>query len=601
MTRTTPISGAARLRRALLVAAACAAHPAFAETSLRPYVELRAVADGNDLLELGNYRTWLETAAGLAADFDSQRVDGSLNYRIARRYPLGDARLNDKVRHRGSGSVRAELLRDYVFLNATGSASIVSPSFGGFINPDSDDPTDQQAFGATISPSFRHNFGNRILVTANYRYGLFEVEGGIPPVEIGQPFSFTRSYFGGASDQRSQSASASIGNSRRSDRIRWRIEGDWQRDRIEQLDEHYNAKSVVGDLEVGVTRFLSVLGSGGYEDIYNELDSVFLNPLTGLPILDANGLVQRDPANPRRVNFDFEGPRWDVGVRLTPSRRTGLVVRAGRRFGSFSGSGSVYYQARSDLTFSGAYRDAINNFGRLYTGLFADPISGRIIPVGTRGASGSRRGGIPLGAGTCAFGFNPETQFCRFNITQIATSAVFRERTANLTVQKGDPEFADDRRFYGYATAFYTRRKYLGESDLVPPVQVPFVPALYLAGTTDTSYGLNLHGERLLGSNRYVTLDIQTQRNRYALASDSKDVQIAGYAQYEMLLDRQINAFATAFLSRRFADRSDSGSPFFSRIGQRDRTQATFSVGVRYLFAPFRGRFTPTTNENSRQ
>lgn len=594
------LSGAARLRRSLLLAAVCAAHPAFAETSIRPFAEVRAVTTSNDLLQLDNYRSWLELAGGLNADLDSQRVNGSLNYRVARRLPI-DTNVNDHVRHRGNGSVRAEVLRDYLYLNANGHASIVTPTFGGLINPDSDDPSDQQAFGAGINPVFRHNFGNRIAVNAGYRYSLFEVEGGVPPLKIGQPFSLDRPSFVGASDQRGQSANASIGNVRRSDRVRWQVRGDWDRDRIEQLDEDYEAKSVVGEVEIGVTRFLSLIASGGYEDIFNEMDSVLFDPLTGLPIVDAAGRLQADPANPRRINFDFEGERWDAGIRLSPSQRTGLVLRAGERFDSFTASGSLYYQPREDLTFSAAYRDSINNFGRLYTGLFADPVTGLVIPVGTRGGGGGRRGGIPLGAGYCAFGFDPNTQFCRFNITQIATSAVFRERNGSFTVQKGNPQYSGDARFYGYATAFYTHRKFLGESDLVPSVQVPFVPALYLAGTSDTSYGLNVRAERLTSGKSYVTLDLQAQRNRYALASSSKDINLAGIAEYQTLLTRQINAFATAFLSRRFADRENAGSPFFSRIGFRDRTQATFSVGLRYLFAPFRGRFTPTANENSRQ
>ena len=591
-----------RLRYGLVAAAACVAHPGSAQTSIRPFVETRVVTSSNDLLDLGSYRNRLEVAGGLNADIDTRRVDASLNYRVARRLPI-DGRVDDKVRHNGSASMRAELLRDYLYLNAQGSASIISPTLGGIINPDSDEPGEQQAFGASVQPTFRHIFANRIQATANYRYSIFETEGGFPPLIIGQPFSLDRPYFGGASDERSQSASASIGNVRRSDRLRLQLSGDWQRDRVEQLDEHYDSKQVLLDGELALTRTISIVASGGYEDIHDELDSLLADQLTGLPVLDSAGRLQRDPAMPRRVNFDFTGPRWDVGVRLTPTQRTGIVVRAGRRFGSFSGSGSFYYKIRSNLTFSGGYRDSINNFGRLYTSLFSDPATGEVTPVGTRsGGGGGRRAGVtPLGAGSCTFGFDPATQFCRFNLSQIATSAVFRERSANLTLQKGTEEFDDDARFFGYATAFYTRRKFLGESDIAPPVQVPFVPALYLAGTEDINYGIYARAERLLGANRYATLDLQAQRNEYALSSDSKDLYLSAYGRYDMLLDRRINLFATAFLSRRFADRSDLASPFFSRLGRRDRTEGTFSVGVRYLFAPYRGRFTPAENERSRQ
>lgn len=597
-----PHAFSSRLRFSLLAAAACVAHPGLAQTSIRPFVETRVVSTTTDLVDLGNYRNWLELAGGLNADFNSRRVDGSLNYRVARRVEI-DTTVSDKVRHNGNGSMRAELVRDYLFLNAQGSASIISPTLGGIVNPDSDSPDEQQAFGASVQPTFRHIFANRIQVTADYRYSIFEAEGGVPPLKVGQPFSLDRPFYGGASDQRGQSASASIGNFRRSDRLRLQLSGGWERDRIEQLDEHYDSKHVLLDGELAITRTISIVGSGGYEDIRDELDSLLVDQLTGLPVLDAEGRLQLDPTMPRRENFDFEGPRWDAGVRLTPTPRTGLVIRAGERFDSFSGSGSFYYKLRSDLTLSGGYRDSINNFGRLYTSLFSDPATGTVVPVGTRsgGGGGRRGGGVPLGSGSCTFGFDPETQFCRFNLTQVATSAVFRERNANLTLQKGTEDFADDSRFFGYATAFYTRRKYLGESDVAPPVQVPFVPALYLAGTKDISYGVYSRAERLLGGNRYVTLDLSAQRNEYALSSDSKDLYLSAYGRYDMLLDRRINLFATAFLSKRYADRSDLESPFFSRLGRRDSTQGTFSVGARYLFAPYRGRFTPAENERSRQ
>lgn len=592
---TTPRRISLRLKHGLLLAASCTAHPAFAETSIRPFVEARQVLTSNDLLALDDYRSWLELAGGFQADFDSQRVDGSLDYRISRRVPV-NTNVSDRVRHRGSGSVRAEVLRDYLYLNAQGSASIVSPTLGGLINPDSDDPSDQQTFTASIQPSFNHTFANRIRVTGDYRYSLVEVDGRYPALKIGGPFLLDRPFFGGASDQRSQSASASIGNVRRSDRIRVQLSGNYQRDRIEQLNEHYDEKSVVADGELALTRFISLVGSGGYEDIRNELDGVLLDQFTGLPILDAAGRLQADPANPRRVNFDFEGPRWDAGFRLTPSRRTGLLVRLGRRYGSFSGSGSFYYRARSDLTLTAGYQDSINNFGRLYTTLYVDPASGAVIPIGTVGRGGGFRSNIPLGAGSCAYGFDPDTQFCRFNLSQIATSAVFRNRTASLGLQKGSEDFANNARFFGLVSAFYTKRRYLGESDVLPPPQLPFNPALYLAGTTDKIYGVAASAQRLLGGNRYATFDIQAVRNEYALSGISKDFYVVANSRYEMLINKQINLFATAFLSRRFVNLNEDTAPELRRYARQDRVQATFSVGVRYLFGGYRGRFTPAEN-----
>lgn len=579
----------------LLSAAACAVQPAAAETQLSPYVETRLVARSSDPFDLGSYRIFSEATAGVSANFDSKRVDGSLYYRISRRLPLGNTPVSDRVRQYGSGSVRSELVRDYLYLNASGNASVVSPSLGGFINPDSDNRFDQQAYGAAVQPIFSHTFANRIRTTATYRYGLFETEGGSPPLMIGQVFNIDRPYFGGSSDTRNQSASASIGNVSRSDRLRLQLNGNWQRDRIEQLNEHYDSKRLVLDGEFAITRFLSVVGSGGYEDIHNELDQVFLDPLTGFPILDSAGRLQRDPFNPRYITFDYAGETYDAGVRLKPSRRTGLLARAGKRYGSFSASGSAYYQIRSDLTLSASYNDSIDNFGRLFTTFFADPITGTIIPVGSFAGGGGRN--TPIGAGSCALGYDFETGACELNLTQIATSATFRNKTASLRLQRGSAGFEDpNSRFYGHVTAFYTHRRYLGEPQERQVNVVSFVPALYLAGTTDQSYGLYVRGERLLGGNRYATVNLRAQRNEYALSRGAKDFYLSASGRYEMLLDRNINIFATAFAARRIVDRDPTLSPLVNRFITRQRNEASFSVGVRYLFAPFKGRFTPFTN-----
>jgi len=591
---TRNVRNSRRTRCLLLAAASCVAYPASAETTFEPFVEARLVGRMNEF-DTDNFRYWGEGSAGFLSRFDSQRVDGSIRYRLIRRLPIGE-NVSDRTRHQGSGSVSTELVRDYLYLSADGNASVITPTFGGLFDPDTDEPGNQQAFGAGVQPTFRHVFNNRIAVSGTYRYSLFEVEGGSEPLRIGQPFSLARG-FGGASDTRSQSASASIGNSRRSDRVRVRLLGNYQRDRIEQLDEHYRNLRGVVDGDLAVTRFLSLLGSYGYEDISDVQDSVLVDPLTGLPVTSPEGLLQRDPANPRTVNFEYKGPTYDAGVRLTPSRRTTLVARVGKRYGDFSAYGSFQQVLRSDLVFTAGYNDQLNTFGRLYTTFFNDPVTGQIVPVGSFRGGGRR---TPIGTSTCAYGFDRETGACLFNLTRIASGAVFRDRTAFATLQRGSEQFAnEEQRLYGYLSAFYSHRRYLGDrKPAVPGGVLGFDAALFLAGTTDVSYGLTAYGERLLSRRSYAIFDLRAQRNQYSLSSDVKDVFISARGQYEMLVDRNVNLFATALVGKRYAEAGDT--PLAQLFGVRDSTPVTFSVGVRYLFAPYQGRFTPWEHRLSR-
>jgi hypothetical protein len=576
----------------LLSAVSAAAFPASAETEFQPFVEARAVGSLNDF-SLDNFRYWGEASAGFLASVDSRRVDGSVRYRLRRRLPIGDD-VSDRVRHEGSGSLSSILIRDYLYASADAQASVVTPNFGGLINPDFDDPNQQQTYGGSAGPSFNHVFNNRISVNANYRYSIFEVEGGRDPLMIGRPFELGQG-LGGASDQRSQTASASIGNTRRSDRVRLRAIGSYQRDRIEQLDQHFRYVRGVGDGDLALTRFLSLVGSFGYEEIEDEQDAILVDPVTGLPIVSPEGLLQPDPINPRLVTFEYKGPTYDAGVRLTPSRRTSLVVRVGRRYGDFSAYGAFNQVIRSDLVFTASYNDGINSFGRLFTTFFNDPVTGQVTPIASFRGGGRR---TPIGTGSCAFGFDRETGACQFNLTRIASGAVFRERTAYATLQLGQSDFDDEaQRFYGYLSGFFTHRRYLGDRQPSSPGQVGFNPALYLAGTRDVSYGLTAHGERLLSRRSYVVFDLRAQRNKYALSNDLKDVFLSARAQYEMLVDRNINLFGTAFVGKRYAEAGNS--PLAQLFGVRDSTPVTFSVGVRYLFAPYRGAFTPSEHAQS--
>jgi hypothetical protein len=570
------------MARGLWLAAAAIPWPAMAAVTFEPSVESRLV---------GNYssdqspteRSWNEIAAGLQTSVDTDRIDFDLRYRYGHRIPISGGVVDDS-RHSGSGLLRSEILRDLLYLDAQGAATLLSTSVGGQIDPDGDDPRQQQTFSASLQPALRRQFG-QLLVNLRYSYGIFEVDGRSTPLRVGRPYDLNQAFAIGAADTRNQSASLSIGNAGRSDRLRWRVVGEYQRDAIEQLDQRFTSKRVTADAEYAATRTIGLIGNIGYEDILDRQDGVLLDG-TGLPILDGAGLVQLDPAQPVVTNFDTSGLTYEAGFRLSPSRRTNFIARAGKRFGDFTASGSFELRLTRGIRMFATYSESINNFGRLFTTLFTDPVSGVITPIGSFTGGGQR---APLGSTTCAFGLDAATGSCRFNLTQVAANATFKDQTAALTLARGGEgavETARTLRFTGAVSGFYTRRNYLGRQPAgVPADATPFS----LAGAVDTSYGVSLAGEQRLGNDGTATFDMRVQRNEYGLSRDGKDVLATAQLRYDKAIGRSLGIFATAFATQRWVD-DDAGTAVSNRLDLIERKSATVSVGLRYLFSANRGR-----------
>lgn len=575
-----------RLRhvRALLLATAMSSTPAFATVRFEPSIESRAVVNyASD--QSPETRSFNEVAVGVDTGIETRRIDFDLRYRYAHRIGISGP-LNDKDRHAGSGQLRSELIRDLFFLDAQGSATILNTGFGGAVDPDADDANQQQTFSGSIQPAIRHRFG-RTQVTARYSYGIFEAGNQFSLLRVGRPLQPGQGFLLGASDTRNQSASVAIGNVGRSDRLRWRVSAEWQRDRIDQLDQLYTSKRGLADAEYSLSRTIGLIANVGYEDILDRQDAIVIDA-TGVPVPDANGFVQRDPTMPYTVNFDTNGLTYEAGFRLSPSRRTNFIARAGKRFGDFTASGSLELELSSDLRLFATYNESLNNFGRLFTTLFTDPVSGTITPIGSFAGSGGGKQS-PIGATTCAFGLDAETGSCAFNLSQIASNATFKDQSAALTIAKGGAGSAEGvapRRFSGSLSAFYTKRGYLGNQ----PAGLPAGTApISLGGSTDHSYGVALHAEQRLGRQQTVGLDLRAQRNEYGLSRDGKDLQLTAQLRYDWLIARSVSLFASGFLNRRLVEEG-TGPALPGRFILPQNTAGSASVGIRYLFAPNRGR-----------
>ena len=534
---------------------AMAPSSAYADVEINPFVSLRqVVADGTQR----EGRGWLEAGAGFAALLDTNRVSGNVSYRYSRRIPeFGDIRTRN--RHNANANVRAELIDDFLLLNAGGSASQYATDARGFnaINPDDESSNQTQIFSGYVEPSVQQRFGDFATFQGRYRLGAVSAdsprEGLVGPGSIGlDPSDGIGSRL---TDSITQTASLSLASTRATNTINWSLNAQGTHEDVDQLNQKYRGYSAGGEIGFRVSRKLELLGSGGYEDIENTQDSILFDPVTGLPDLDDDGHFQIDPTMPRRTAYDFSGAYWNAGFRYTPSRRTSFEFRAGERYGSANFFLDFNHRSRNGMSVRANFQQTLNSFSRLLT-LYENGV-----PIGMTRVGGMDRLGVPL----CAFGIDPEgdDESCLFGLTQSLTPATFKSDRGLLTISRKLEALSWS------ATAFYDKRRYVDSQQLQAPTEVELPDSVF---GDDETFGVRGRVVLRLGDLQSLGFDALLARNSYALSSGRKDTQFTIGTQYSRKLSRNLSGNASLYGTHRISN------------SREDSSSVTASVGVRYNF-----------------
>ena len=528
---------------------------ASADVEINPFVSLRqVVSDGKNR----DGRGWLEAGAGFAALLDTNRVEGKLGYRYARRIEeFGN--INRKNRHYANADVRAEVIEDFLMINAGGTASQYTTDMRGFnaVNPDDESGNQTQIFSGYVEPSIHQRLGDFATFQGRYRLGAVSAdsprEGFTNPGSIGlDPSDGIGSRL---SDSITQSAGVTLASTRATNTINWSLDAQATHEDVDQLDQKYRGYSAGGELGFRVSRKLELLGSAGYEDIENTQDSILFDPDTGLPDLDDNGRFQIDPTMPRRTAYDFSGMYWNAGFRYTPSRRTSLEFRAGERYGSANFFFNFNHRSRNGMSVRANFQQTLNSFSRLLT----QSING--VPVNVARVAGLEQLGIPF----CVIGIDPESDDgdCLGGFTQSLTPATFKSDRGLFMVSRRLEALTWS------ATAYYDRRRYVDAQQLQAPTQAELPTGLF---GHDESFGVRGRVVLRLGDLQSLGFDALAARNSYALSARRKDTQVTVGTQYSRRLSKNLRGNASLYGTQRFSE------------GYQDTSSFTASVGVRYNF-----------------
>jgi hypothetical protein len=346
------------LAAASLIAVAIAA-PAHARKSIKPYLEVGQVAT-MDLKRGGDILTYSTVAAGVDASVSNSRSELQMSYRYERRIGWGKHLQNSDIHSglaRGSFQVIPQTLTLEAGALATRARSDIrldAPVLGA---GNVDNLT--QVYSAYAGPTFATQVGD-LNVGAQYRLAYTKVEAANVVAGSTEPQLDNFDHSVG------QLATASVGMKSGTLPFGWTVSGAYEREDSGQLDQRYESKGAQLDVIVPVSPTVAAIGAVGYEKITaSQRDAV--RDSTGNPVRDTHGRFITDTASPRLLAYDSSGLYWNVGVSWRPSSRTSLEARVGRRYNSWSYTGSFSHQLSEATAMRLGVYDGVQTFGRQLT------------------------------------------------------------------------------------------------------------------------------------------------------------------------------------------------------------------------------------------
>ncbi|MBW4329527.1 hypothetical protein KY084_01370 [Stakelama sp. CBK3Z-3] len=479
--------------RALLcgIALIATAEPASAQsrTEITPHIEASQVLTAD--LQSGDVLTYSTLGAGLDALIQSRRVQVQLSYNYEHRFAYDDD-LSDEDVHSGLARAAIDVAPGVSFdasAIATRSRTDIRGADPSLLAVDSDNIT--QIYSADLGPTVSTGIGP-VQIGAAYRFGYTKAETPDYVAAADQP---AQDYFD-SSTRHAFSASAGV-EAGRVLPVGITVSAAVNREDASQLDQRYQGEYVRGDLVLPVSRELALVGGAGYEHIeISQRDA--LTDDDGDPVISSSGRYVTDPDSPRRIAYETDNPLfWDAGILWRPSPRTELEARIGRRYDSWSYTGSFSHQIGPGSGIQVGVYDSVQSFGRqLGSAVEALPTQFDTSPdTFSNNYNGCVYGSVGSAAGGCLNG-----------VLQSLAAANYRARGVDgvISFNRGGTRF-------GIGAGYANRRYYAPE----------LIAGIDIDGVTDESYYFQAFAARALSSTSTLSGNIYANYYESGLGSSS--------------------------------------------------------------------------------
>jgi len=535
-----------RISGMVAIAALLAATPAVAQdrdagkkrrVDIAPYIELSQVLTWDSVSD--DVLTYTSAAAGVDVGVDTQRVSVNISARYEHQFTY-DSRSSDSDIVTGLANAQLRVARG-LSIDAGGIATRTrtdirgaAPAFFG-----NNDRNVSNVYSGYVGPTLATGRGP-VFINGAYRFAYTKVtEPGSTGVAPGSPpidyFDTSKLHMATLSTGFKSGTIAPFGMT---------LSGGWTREDQGQLDGRFEGLYGRGDIVLPLTGTFAVEGGVGYE----KITSSSRDPLVdagGNPVTDRNGRFVTDPASPRRIAYRTDGIYWDAGVLWRPSPRTTLEARVGRRYGSWSYTGSLSYAPSASVGVQIGVYDQVETFGgQLQRGLRGLPKeftqTRDLLAQQFSGCTFGTTGGGASGA-------------CLNSVFQSVSNATYRSRGVDgaISLTRGGTQI-------GLGAGYANRKFYAPQS-----------PGIVINGVTDESYYAQLFASTQLGPRTSFSGDVFANYYNSGLAPGILSIG------------------ATGSLSQSFGRLGTSlsvGAYTFSQDGQQDQTQAQATLGARYQF-----------------
>ena len=461
----------------LFAVAAFAAVPAQAQRArITPHIDAGQVLSAD--LQGGDVLTYSTVGAGVDVSVHSRRVEVQLSYNYQHRFSY-DSHTGDDDVHSGIAIVRARVTPGVTLEAGAIAVRGRSDIRGGTPSDLSGTGTNRsQIYSAYVGPNIATHVGP-MFVNGAYRFGYTKVEA--PSGGTGVPG--TAAPLDVYDSSQVHVATASVGvKSGTVLPIGITASAGYTREKAGQLDNNFEGKYGRGDVVLPIGRGFAVAGGVGYEQIRITQRDALLD-VGGQPVRDANGRFVTDPASAPRIAYDTDGIFWDAGVIWRPSRRTFLEARVGKRYGSWSYTGSLSYQMGPGSGIQIGVYDSVTSFGQ--------QTNGGIAALPTSFDSDSENPFQQNNTG-CTFGNQGNAAgSCMSGVFASASTGNYRSRgvTGVMVMNRGPNHF-------GFGGG-YARRDYIAPTAIGT--------GFTINGTSDQTYYAQVFAARELGRNASIS------------------------------------------------------------------------------------------------
>jgi uncharacterized protein (PEP-CTERM system associated) len=510
-----------------VASAALQTSEAAARTDIEPRISIRETFSDNVRLTSTQKDVGFVTtiSPGFRASIDGGRVQGSIDYSMD--YRIGQfAKVFDKVRHSLAAKVNSELINDFLYLEGGAVATVLNQDLRGSrsISGDNDNPNVNNVFSGYIAPVVRRRIGDFARFEGGYKFSDTEVEDrNRSSLGTGDALNVARQL---GSDSKRHEFFGTFSSGDFFQFIRWDVDAAYEAENIEDLNERYRSRRATFNGEIPLNRYFSVLGSVGYEKVSDTTDKVdFVS-------LDRSAeCLERTPG--RCTVIDQDGLIWDAGFRLSPSQRTELVVRGGRRYGDNIVNVNGFHQLTPKTRLTVSYGETLDSLGRLVT----QQLGG----LTTTFAADERLNTI----------FIPRFQYLDA-ATGLPLEGSLSVNSSTFASRVGRVGLELDRKPWTGNVSIYREDRRLLRLTLNPG-QTP-VDFNSIRDRRDVTYGTALSLQRTYRGDNKLFFDLLVESNKYVLSRQRKDSFVAGAAGYSKKIGRNVEALARASHSRRGSD-----------------------------------------------